>query len=131
MNCNTGTNMSVQPSHVTINTTLLVQSSLAICVQHLLQTLVRLTLSRTAQQKCDCKYRRCTYDTNRVIATAHTSGTHSNHSVVSGQEVPSLQQSLGLADDVTNTRACLGITVQAELHQHAQLFCMPVVRWPP
>ena len=69
--------------------------------------------------------------TNRVIATAHTSATHSNHSFVSGQEVPSLQQSLSLADDVTNTRARLGITVQAELHQHAQLFRMPVLRWPP
>ena len=28
--------MSVQPSHFTLRTTLLVQSSLAICVQHLL-----------------------------------------------------------------------------------------------
>lgn len=51
--------------------------------------------------------------------------------VSSGQEAPLLQQGLGLADDVPNIRARLGIAVQAELHQHVQLFCMPVVRRPP
>ncbi len=44
---------------------------------------------------------------------------------------PLLQQSLGLADDVTDTRSGLGVAVQAELHQHAQVFCVPVSRWPP